>query len=76
MKFGFDFPSIFRECFNIMVIYMYLATGQTTPWGIFFYLHTNNYLVILALCCKFSPLNNYVTVFPIQTNRRSNLTLP
>ena len=38
MKFGFDWPSSFRRCLKIMVIYMYLAPGQgqANPWGIFF----------------------------------------
>ena len=52
---------------KIMAIYMYLAPGQgqTTHWGIFF--HKYNQSVNLVLCCKFSQLKNFVTVFPIQT---------
>ena len=38
--------------------------------------HKNNYSVNLVICCKFSPLINFVTVFPIQTYKIPNLTLP
>ena len=31
--------------------------------------------VNLVICCKFSPFNYFVKVFPIQTHRQPNLTL-
>ena len=46
---------------------------QTTSSGYCF--HKYNFLVILVICCKFSLLNNFVTIFLIQTVRRPNLTL-
>ena len=59
-----------------MVIYMYIAPGQgqTTPLG-------QSYS-LTHLFCQFStllhvsPLNDFVTVFPIQIYTRLNLTLP
>ena len=44
MKFGFDWPSCFREdVLNIMVIYMYIAPGQgqTTPQWLKFSININ-----------------------------------
>ena len=49
IKFGFDWPSSFREeCLNIMIIYMYIAPGQgqTTPWGQNIFININ----ILCIC--------------------------
>ena len=40
------------------------------------YKFSQYYSVNLVLCRKFSPLNDFVTVFPIQTYRWPNLTLP
>ena len=50
------------------------AMGQTTPGVIFFQKYKSS--VNLAMCCKFFPFNYPVTVFPIQTHRRPNLSLP
>ena len=47
---------------------------QITTWDLFF---TNiNLLSIWSFAASFPPLNDFVTVFPIQTQRRPNLTLP
>ena len=77
MNFGFDWPSSFREkCSKIMVMYMYIAPGQgqTAPWSQFvFQKHKSS--INLVICCKFYPLNDFVTVFPIQTYRQPNMTL-
>ena len=51
------------------------GAGTDSPPEVIFF-HKHNYSVNLVFCCKFSPLNNFVTVFPIQTYRRPNLTLP
>ena len=59
--------------FEIMVIYMYIALGQTTPWGHFSKKYKPS--VNLIICFKHSPFNNFVTVFPIQMHMRPNLTL-
>ena len=34
------------------------------------------FLVNIVHCCNFSPLNDFVTVFPIQMYRQPNLILP
>ena len=49
--------------------------GQTTPWGQIFFI---NSIIqsIKSFAASFPPLNDFVTVFPIQTYRRPNLTLP
>ena len=48
-----------------MFLYMYIAPkqGQTTPWGQNSYMNIN--LLSLVICCKFLPLNDFLTVFPI-----------
>ena len=50
-----------------MVIYMYLAPGQrqTTPWHHFF-LQKYKFSINLVICCKFYPLNDFVTVLSIK----------
>ena len=47
--------------------------GIDSPSGNVF--HKYIYLVNLDLCCKFFPLNDFVTGFPIQTCGRPNLIL-
>ena len=37
--------------------------------------HKHKSSVNLVICCKFKPLNGFVTVLPIQTHRQPNLTL-
>ena len=46
-----------------LFLYMYIAPeqGQTTPWDQNFYFNIN--LLSLVICCKFLPLNNFLTVF-------------
>ena len=39
------------------------------------YFHKHESFVNLIICCKLFPINDRVTVFPIQTNRRANLAL-
>ena len=58
-----------------MVIYTYIAPGQgqTTSWVKLFFENIN--LLSLVICYKVFPLNNFLTLFPIQTHRRPNLTL-
>ena len=51
------------------------GAGADNPLGSILF-HLQYHSINLVLCCKFSPLNNFVTVFPIQTYRQSNLTLP
>ena len=60
---------------KIMIIYMYIAPrpSQTTHDSNFF-LQKCNSSDNLVICCKFSALNYFVTVFPIQTHRQPNLT--
>ena len=54
-----DFIHIF-----CLFLYMYIAPGlgQSTPWGQNFYF--NKPFVTLVICCKFLPLNDFLTVFP------------
>ena len=60
-----------------MFLYMYIAPGQgqTTPWGQNF-LYKHKPFVTLVICCKFLPLNDFLTVFPHIKAKRPNLTLP
>ena len=60
-----------------MVTYVYIdpGQGQTAP-GDQNLLKKHQASVSLVIGCKFYPLNDFVTVFPIQTHRRQNLTLP
>ena len=39
-------------------------------------LHKHKPFVTLVICCKFLPLNDFLTVLPIQKHKRPNLTLP
>ena len=55
-------------------MYLVLGQGQTTPGSKYFL--KNKASVNLFIYCKFYPLNDLVTVFPIQTYRRTNLFLP
>ena len=54
---------------------MYIAPGQgqATPWGQIVSL--THLFFQFSPCCKFSPLNGFVTVFPIQMYMRPNLIL-
>ena len=56
-------------------IYVYSpeADAEFSPGVQSFHLHI--YSVNLVLRCKFSQLNDFVTVSPIQMNRQPNLTL-
>ena len=51
---------------NFMFLYMYIAPGQgaDNPLGSeFLYKHIPH--VTLVICCKFLPLNDFLTDFPI-----------
>ena len=65
--------SDFIHNFSCFYVYSHEA-GQTTPWGQDFYININ--LSSLVSFCKFLPLNDFLTVFPIQKHRRPKLTLP
>ena len=77
MKFGIDWRSSFREDVWKYVIYMYTAPGQgqTTP-GVNFFSLTVFFSQYSPSLQVFPPSNDFVTVFPIQTYRRPNFTLP
>ena len=66
-----------RRCFNIMVIYMYIAPGQgqTTPWSQNIFLNIN-LLSICSFLASFLPFNYIFLFFPIQKHGRPKLTLP
>ena len=74
INFGFHWPSGFRgkDFENNCNTHVYTGSHkQAIPMGpIIFQKHTSVNLV------KYFPLNEYVTVFPIQMHRRPNLTLP
>ena len=56
-----------RRCLKIMAMYMYIASGQgqTCPLGSrSFQKHKSS--VNLVICCKFYPLNEFVTFFPFK----------
>ena len=40
------------------------------------FLYKHKLFVTLVICCKFLPLNDFATVFPIEKHKRPNLTLP
>ena len=73
MKIGFDWPSSFRgedhdgRCFNIMVIYMYIAPGQgqTTPRGQNFSININ-FLSICLFPVSFTHLIAFYHFFPFK----------
>ena len=75
MKFGFDWPSGFREK-DVMVIYMYIAPGQaqTTPWAQNIFININ-LLSICSFLASFLQLNDIFLFFPIQMHGRPKLTL-
>ena len=59
IKFGFDWPSGFREeDVNIMVIYMYIAQGQgqITPWAQNIFIKIIKSSVHLLISSKFSAI--------------------
>ena len=65
MKFGFDWPRGFKEFENNGCIHAFSpGQGQSTPGVNFF--HKHKYSVNVVLCCKFSPLNDFATVFPFK----------
>ena len=53
----------------MVVIYKYIAPGQgqTTPWGQIFFINS----IIQSFAASFPPLNDFITVFPIQDHRTS-----
>ena len=71
MKFGFDCQAISEKMFESNG-HIHVFSHRT---GAYFCFDKHNYSVNLVLCCKFSSLNDFVTVFPIQTYRRLNSTL-
>ena len=52
------------------------GAGADNPPGVNFFFKNKNSSVNLVIWCKFFPLIDFVTVFPIQTRMRPNLTLP
>ena len=50
------------------------GAGEDNPLGSKLY-HKHKSPVNLVICCKFKPLNGFVTVFPIQIHRQPSLTL-
>ena len=80
-KFGFDWPSDFREeDVSILwsyTMYMYIAPGQgqTTPWAQNIFLNIN-LLSICSFLASFLPFNYIFLVFPIPMHGRPKLTLP
>ena len=78
MKFGIDWLRCFREKMfdNYGYIHVYSpGTGGDNPLrSIFFF----NSIIqsIVSFAVSFSSFNDFVTVFPIQSYKRPNLTLP
>ena len=58
------FGLILYIIFNVFIHVYSPAQGQTTPWGQNFYINIKPF-VTLVICCKFLPLNDFLTVFPI-----------
>ena len=53
------------------------GAGADNPLGSnSFHKHTIKYPVNLVISCKFFQINDFLTVCPIQTHKRPNLTLP
>ena len=78
IKFGFDWPSSFREegCSNILVIYMYIAPGQAgaeNPLGLKYY-NKHKSSVHLLIPSNFSVIKLHF-IFPIQIQGQPKLTL-
>ena len=78
MKFGIDWPSVSEKKMfeNNGYIHVYSPGAGTdnSLWSFFF--HKQYYSVNSHLLQVLTPLNDFVTVFPIQTYRQPNLTLP
>ena len=61
---------------KIMVIYMYIAPGRgRQPPDVKFFIKSIIQSMV-SFAASFPPLNDFVIVFPIQTYRLPNLTLP
>ena len=53
------------------------GAGADNPgWGHIFFKNIHKSSFNLVICCKFLPLNDFVTFFPIQTHWQPNLILP
>ena len=70
MKFGFDMLAKHfqrRNCLKIMVMYMYIALGQgkTATWDQSLF-KKHKYFVNMGICCKYYPLDDFVTFFPFK----------
>ena len=52
------------------------GAGADNHLGSIFFFQKYKSPVNSVICCKLFPFNYSVTVFPIQTHRRPNLTLP
>ena len=74
IKFGFDWPSSFREYYGHIHVYSPWA-GTDNPLGAKGF-HKHKYSVHLPIFCKFCPRNYILTIFLIQMNGRPMLTLP
>ena len=78
MLFGLTFCFFLHNsvCLNTLqtiLIYKHIAPGQwqTTPWGKIIFK-----MLIWSFAASFFPFNYFVTVFPFQTHRQPNLTMP
>ena len=77
IKFDFDWPAVSEK--KIFEYYVYinvycLGVGQGTPE--FQRFQNLNSSVNLLTSCKFCPLNNNLTIFPIPMHGRHMLLLP
>ena len=63
------------KIFHVFIHVYRPGTGADNTLGsVFLYKHKP--FVSLVIVCKFLPLNDFPTVFPIQKHKRPNLTLP
>ena len=79
MKFGFDWPSGFREE-DVSILWPYTCIiapgqGQTTPWAQNIFLNIN-LLSICSFLASFLSFNYIFLFFPIPLHGRPKLTLP
>ena len=66
--------SDFIHNFSCLIHVYSPGAGADNPLGSEF-LYKHKPFVTLVICCKFLPLNGFLTVFPIQKHNRPNLTL-
>ena len=61
--------------FHVFIHVYSPGTEADNPFGLEF-LYKHKPFVTLVICCKFLPLNDFLTVFPVQKHKRPILTLP